>query len=180
MISLVLLLTGVFAVHQLQNLVASALCREVDVFAEVWLFGNGVEDVLIQNHYANLVCGPDSYLNLPDMIAQCEMGTNAINIELSKTETYRDIVPQRIGSPISKLAPTPNIDRLAERGMKFNEAFVENSLSTPSRACLADPGTCFLPRLSRHPCRRSESACNARCAQSSVYLYVRLYHVLLV
>ena len=30
----------------------------------------------------------------------------------------------------------PNIDRLAERGMKFNEAFVENSLSTPSRACL--------------------------------------------
>ena len=40
------------------------------------------------------------------------------------------------GSPISKLAPTPNIDRLAERGMKFNEAFVENSLSTPSRACL--------------------------------------------
>ena len=28
------------------------------------------------------------------MIAQCEMGTNAINIELSKTETYRDIVPQ--------------------------------------------------------------------------------------
>ncbi len=40
------------------------------------------------------------------------------------------------GSPISKLAPTPNIDRLAERGMIFNEAFVENSLSTPSRACL--------------------------------------------
>lgn len=56
-----------------------------------------VKDDLIQNHYANLVCGPDSYLNLPDMIAQCEMGTNAINIELSKTETYRDIVPQRIG-----------------------------------------------------------------------------------
>lgn len=40
------------------------------------------------------------------------------------------------GSAISLLAPTPNIDRLAERGMKFNEAFVENSLSTPSRACL--------------------------------------------
>lgn len=40
------------------------------------------------------------------------------------------------GSAISQLAPTPNIDRLAERGIKFNEAFVENSLSTPSRACL--------------------------------------------
>ncbi len=56
-----------------------------------------VKDDLIENHHANLVCGPDSYLNLPDMIAQCENGNNAIDIELSKTETYRDVVPQRIG-----------------------------------------------------------------------------------
>lgn len=40
------------------------------------------------------------------------------------------------GSPISKFAPTPNIDRIAQRGMRFDRAFVENSLSTPSRACL--------------------------------------------
>ncbi|WP_165042340.1 sulfatase [Dysgonomonas sp. ZJ709] len=40
------------------------------------------------------------------------------------------------GHPISKLAPTPNIDRLANEGMLFQQAFVENSLSTPSRACL--------------------------------------------
>jgi len=40
------------------------------------------------------------------------------------------------GSPISRLAPTPNIDRLAARGMLFNNCFVENSLSAPSRACL--------------------------------------------
>lgn len=40
------------------------------------------------------------------------------------------------GSALSKLASTPNIDRLAERGMRFDRAFVENSLSTPSRACL--------------------------------------------
>ena len=57
-----------------------------------------VKDDLIENHHANLVCGADSYLNLPDMIAQCENGNNAINIELSKTETYRDVVPQRIGA----------------------------------------------------------------------------------
>ena len=56
-----------------------------------------VKDELINVHHANLVCGPDSYLNLPDMVAQCENGHNAINIELSKTETYRDVVPQRIG-----------------------------------------------------------------------------------
>lgn len=56
-----------------------------------------VRDDLIENHYANLVCGPDSYLNLPDMIAQCENGNNACDIELSTTETYRNIIPQRIG-----------------------------------------------------------------------------------
>ena len=42
-----------------------------------------VRNDLIQNHHANLVCGPDSYLNLPDMIAQCENGRNAMDIELS-------------------------------------------------------------------------------------------------
>lgn len=40
------------------------------------------------------------------------------------------------GHPISKLAPTPNLDRLANEGILFEQAFVENSLSTPSRACL--------------------------------------------
>ena len=56
-----------------------------------------VKDELIDHHHANLVCGPDSYLNLPDMMAQCETGHNAIDIALSKTETYRDVIPQRIG-----------------------------------------------------------------------------------
>ena len=56
-----------------------------------------VRQDLIENHHANLVCGPDSYLNLPDMTAECEQGGNAINVELSTTETYRDVVPQRIG-----------------------------------------------------------------------------------
>lgn len=52
---------------------------------------------LIENHHANLVCGPDSYLNLPEMIARCENGHNAMDVDLSTTETYKDIVPQRIG-----------------------------------------------------------------------------------
>ena len=56
-----------------------------------------VRQDLIDNHHANLVCGPDSYLNLPDMTAECEQGGNAINVELSTTETYRDVVTQRIG-----------------------------------------------------------------------------------
>lgn len=56
-----------------------------------------VKDDLIQNHHCNLVCGPDAYLNLPEMIAECELGHAAMDTELSTTETYRDVLPQRIG-----------------------------------------------------------------------------------
>ncbi len=52
---------------------------------------------LLENHYADLVAGPDAYMSLPDLIAQAELGHKAINIELSTTETYKDVVPQRIG-----------------------------------------------------------------------------------
>ena len=54
-----------------------------------------VKDDLIENHHANLVAGPDSYLSLPDLIAQCEVGHNAIDTTLSLTETYRDVLPKR-------------------------------------------------------------------------------------
>lgn len=52
---------------------------------------------LLDNHFCDLVAGPDSYLSLPDLIAQAELGHKAMNTELSTTETYKDVVPQRIG-----------------------------------------------------------------------------------
>ena len=52
---------------------------------------------LLEHHHADLVAGPDSYMSLPDLIAQAELGHKAMNIELSTTETYKDVVPQRIG-----------------------------------------------------------------------------------
>ena len=55
-----------------------------------------VREELLEHHHADLVAGPDAYLNLPDLTAQAEMGLKAINIELSTTETYRNVVPQRI------------------------------------------------------------------------------------
>lgn len=55
-----------------------------------------VKNDLIDNHHVDLVAGPDAYLTLPDLIAQAETGVKAMNIELSTTETYREIVPQRI------------------------------------------------------------------------------------
>ena len=55
-----------------------------------------VKDELIEKYHADIVVGPDAYMSLPDLIAQVECGHKAINVELSTTETYKDIVPQRI------------------------------------------------------------------------------------
>ena len=56
-----------------------------------------VKEDLLEKYGADLVAGPDAYLSLPDLVAQAETGHKAINIELSTTETYREVVPQRIG-----------------------------------------------------------------------------------
>ncbi len=56
-----------------------------------------VKDVLIKNHGVDIVAGPDSYLSLPELTAAAESGEKAIDVELSTTETYRDIIPRRIG-----------------------------------------------------------------------------------
>lgn len=55
-----------------------------------------VKDELIEKHHADLVAGPDAYLSLPELFAAAEMGEKAINVELSTTETYRDIIPERV------------------------------------------------------------------------------------
>ncbi len=61
-----------------------------------------VKDDLIERHHVDLVVGPDAYLTLPDLVASVEAGEKAINVELSKTETYRDVIPSRIcGNHIS-------------------------------------------------------------------------------
>lgn len=57
-----------------------------------------MREELIRKHGVDLVAGPDSYLHLPDLVAAAEAGMPAIDIELSTTETYRDVVPRRIGS----------------------------------------------------------------------------------
>ena len=56
-----------------------------------------VKEVLIEQHHADLVIGPDSYLDLPNLISAAEQGEKAINVELSKTETYKDVIPLKIG-----------------------------------------------------------------------------------
>ncbi|MBR1928186.1 MAG: tRNA (N6-isopentenyl adenosine(37)-C2)-methylthiotransferase MiaB [Paludibacteraceae bacterium] len=56
---------------------------------------------LIDEYKVDFVAGPDSYLDIPNLIKQVEDGHKAINVELSRTETYRDIIPARIGKSIS-------------------------------------------------------------------------------
>ena len=57
-----------------------------------------MKDELINNHGVDLVAGPDSYLELPSLITAAENGEKSINVVLSTTETYRDIIPTRLGS----------------------------------------------------------------------------------
>ncbi|MDD4489469.1 MAG: tRNA (N6-isopentenyl adenosine(37)-C2)-methylthiotransferase MiaB [Paludibacter sp.] len=60
-----------------------------------------VKENLITEHGVDLVVGPDAYLDIPNLINSVENGEKAINVELSKTETYRDVMPTRIGVSIS-------------------------------------------------------------------------------
>ena len=61
-----------------------------------------VREELVSRHGVDLVAGPDSYLDLPNLFATVEAGEKAVNVELSTTETYRDIIPARItGNPVS-------------------------------------------------------------------------------
>ncbi len=72
------------------------------IIGVVGCMAENVKDDLIENHHVDLVAGPDAYLQLPDLFASVEAGHKAINVELSTTETYKEIVPERIcGNHIS-------------------------------------------------------------------------------
>ena len=84
------------ALHALQKKGHAFIIGVVGCMAE------RVREELIEHHHVNLVAGPDSYLSLPELFAAAELGEKAINVELSTTETYRDVIPERVcGSHIS-------------------------------------------------------------------------------
>ncbi len=82
--------------HRLEALNAERRKRPL-IIGVLGCMAERAQQDLLENHFADLVAGPDAYLSLPDLIAQAETGHKAMNIELSTTETYRDVVPQRIG-----------------------------------------------------------------------------------
>ena len=84
--------------HRLEQLHAEQKKGRKLILGVLGCMAERVRDDLVSNHFANLVCGPDAYLDLPNLIAQCETGHNAVNINLSQTETYREVTPQRLGA----------------------------------------------------------------------------------
>lgn len=60
-----------------------------------------MKEELVEKHGVDLVAGPDAYLDLPALIASAEAGEKAVNIELSTTETYRDVMPMRMGTGVT-------------------------------------------------------------------------------
>lgn len=88
-------------IHRLEALHAVQKKRPL-IIGVLGCMAERVKEDLLNNHHCDIVAGPDAYMSLPDLIAQAEMGHKAINIELSLTETYRDVMPERVcGSKIS-------------------------------------------------------------------------------
>ena len=89
-------------IHRLEALNALRRKGRKLIIGVLGCMAERVKEGLLNEHHADLVAGPDAYLSLPDLVAQAEAGNKAINIELSTTETYRDIIPERVcGSHVS-------------------------------------------------------------------------------
>lgn len=86
-------------INRLEFLNAMRRKRQPLIIGVLGCMAERVKEELVTNHHADLVVGPDAYLTLPDLIAQVETGHKAINVELSTTETYRDVIPQRLCGP---------------------------------------------------------------------------------
>lgn len=82
--------------HRLETLAAERRKGKNLIIGVLGCMAERVKQDLLEHHHADLVAGPDAYLSLPDLIAQAENGHKAINIQLSTTETYREVVPQRL------------------------------------------------------------------------------------
>ena len=83
-------------IHRLEALCAMRKKGRKLIIGVLGCMAERVKEDLLHKHGADLVAGPDAYISLPDLIAQAEQGNKAINIELSTTETYRDVVPERV------------------------------------------------------------------------------------
>lgn len=85
--------------HRLQELGGKR--KQGKIIGVIGCMAERMGDELVRDYGVDFVAGPDAYMDIPNLLAQCEQGERAINVTLSKTETYRDIMPARIGKQIS-------------------------------------------------------------------------------
>jgi len=88
-------------IHRLQQLNAMKKKNKGMIVGVIGCMAERVKNELITDHKVDIVVGPDAYLDIPNLINSVEQGEKAINVELSKTETYKDVLPTRIGKSIS-------------------------------------------------------------------------------
>lgn len=88
--------------HRLQELAAQwRKSAQNKIIGVIGCMAERMGEELTRDFGVDFVVGPDAYLDIPNLLAQCEQGLKAINVTLSTTETYREILPARIGKTIS-------------------------------------------------------------------------------
>ena len=85
--------------HRLQEL--NGKSGKGKIIGVIGCMAERMGEELVRDLGVDFVAGPDAYLDIPNLLAMCEKGLPAINIELSTTETYREVMPARIGKQIS-------------------------------------------------------------------------------
>ena len=88
--------------HRLQEL-RSGRNRKKDhkIIGVIGCMAERMGEELVRDYGVDFVAGPDAYMDIPNLLAQCQQGLPAVNIQLSTTETYREVMPARIGKQIS-------------------------------------------------------------------------------
>jgi len=91
--------------HRLQELHAKAKSQQPSansqVIGVIGCMAERMGQELVDTCGVDFVAGPDAYMDIPNLIAQCEQGFKPVNVELSTTETYREVLPARLGKSIS-------------------------------------------------------------------------------
>ena len=90
--------------HRLQELhgkMVNGKCQNGKLIGVIGCMAERMGEELLRDYHVDFVAGPDAYMDLPNLIAQCEQGHQAINVQLSTTETYAEVLPARLGKQIS-------------------------------------------------------------------------------
>ena len=75
--------------------------KDAKIIGVIGCMAERMGEELTRDWGVDFVAGPDAYMDIPNLLAQCQQGLPAVNIELSTTETYREVMPARIGKQIS-------------------------------------------------------------------------------